>query len=95
MEDGLLGSGIQIENRSQSITPVDITDIKDGDESMSESNAPTPTNDRSNGSSKKSNKEDPRYRSWLKNISLLWREIANHKNGAMFMSPIKESIAPH
>ncbi|KAG1052969.1 hypothetical protein G6F43_004923 [Rhizopus delemar] len=113
MEDGLLGSGIQIESkienepgmahatntehsadRSQSITPVDITDIKDGDESMCESNAPTPTNDRSNGSSKKSNKEDPRYRSWLKNISLLWREIANHKNGAMFMSPIKESIAP-
>ncbi|KAI8987517.1 hypothetical protein BDF20DRAFT_813318 [Mycotypha africana] len=34
------------------------------------------------------------HKSWQKNINLLWREIANHKNGAMFMNPIKESIAP-
>ncbi|KAG1452861.1 hypothetical protein G6F56_007711 [Rhizopus delemar] len=75
---------------SQVTTPVD---PKDGDESVggNESNAPTPTNDRY---SKKFNKEDPRQKSWLKNINLLWREIANHKNGAMFMNPIKESIAP-
>ncbi|KAI9279351.1 hypothetical protein BY458DRAFT_431858 [Sporodiniella umbellata] len=38
--------------------------------------------------------EDSRQKSWLKNINLLWREIANHKNGAMFMNPIKENIAP-
>ncbi|PHZ07742.1 uncharacterized protein RHIMIDRAFT_208945, partial [Rhizopus microsporus ATCC 52813] len=43
---------------------------------------------------KKLSKEDPRHKSWLKNINLLWREIANHKNGTMFMNPIKESIAP-
>ncbi|KAI9487323.1 MAG: hypothetical protein EXX96DRAFT_473998 [Benjaminiella poitrasii] len=42
------------------------------------------------------NKEDDqRHKSWQKNINLLWREIANHKNGAMFMNPIKENIAPH
>ncbi|KAG1139891.1 hypothetical protein G6F37_001112 [Rhizopus arrhizus] len=77
---------------SQGTTPAD---VKDGYESVggSESNAPTPTNERSINS-KKPNKDDPRYKSWLKNINLLWREIANHKNGAMFMNPIKESIAP-
>lgn len=37
---------------------------------------------------------EQRQKSWLKNINLLWREISNHKNGAMFMNPIKESIAP-
>jgi bromodomain-containing protein 8 len=56
----------------------------------SESNAATPTADR-----KRTLKDDPRHKSWQKNINLLWREIANHKNGAMFMNPIKESIAPH
>ncbi|KAL0095821.1 hypothetical protein J3Q64DRAFT_1630928 [Phycomyces blakesleeanus] len=39
-------------------------------------------------------KDDQRQKSWQKNISLLWREIANHKNGAMFMNPIKEATAP-
>lgn len=68
---------------------------KDGEESgAGESNAPTPTNERSGSHSKKLSKEDPRHKSWLKNINLLWREIANHKNGTMFMNPIKESIAP-
>ncbi|KAJ2963160.1 hypothetical protein NQZ79_g1872 [Umbelopsis isabellina] len=37
---------------------------------------------------------EQRQKSWLKNINLLWREISNHKNGAMFMNPIKENIAP-
>ncbi|KAI8643809.1 Bromodomain-containing protein [Parasitella parasitica] len=54
-----------------------------------ESNAATPTNERSR------RRDDQRNKSWLKNINLLWREIANHKNGAMFMNPIKENIAPH
>ncbi|KAI9286196.1 hypothetical protein BC943DRAFT_359373 [Umbelopsis sp. AD052] len=37
---------------------------------------------------------EQRQKSWLKNINLLWSEISNHKNGAMFMNPIKENIAP-
>ncbi|KAI8086013.1 uncharacterized protein BX664DRAFT_265501 [Halteromyces radiatus] len=39
-------------------------------------------------------KDDQRQKSWQKNVNLLWREIANHKNGAMFMNPIKEAQAP-
>ncbi|CEG80365.1 hypothetical protein RMATCC62417_14715 [Rhizopus microsporus] len=80
---------------SQGTTPAEIDYTKDGEESgAGESNAPTPTNERSGSHSKKLSKEDPRHKSWLKNINLLWREIANHKNGTMFMNPIKESIAP-
>ncbi|KAI7863214.1 hypothetical protein BDF14DRAFT_1734443 [Spinellus fusiger] len=48
----------------------------------------TPTTDRKRG------KDEQRQKSWQKNIGLLWREIANHKNGAMFMNPIKEATAP-
>ncbi|CAO3699430.1 unnamed protein product [Rhizopus microsporus] len=80
---------------SQGTTPAEMDYTKDGEESgAGESNAPTPTNERSGSHSKKLSKEDPRHKSWLKNINLLWREIANHKNGTMFMNPIKESIAP-
>ncbi|CEP13282.1 hypothetical protein [Parasitella parasitica] len=66
-------------------------DLREGTESVagSESNAATPTNER--GSRRR---DDQRNKSWLKNINLLWREIANHKNGAMFMNPIKETNAP-
>ncbi|KAI9321605.1 hypothetical protein BX666DRAFT_1850453 [Dichotomocladium elegans] len=38
--------------------------------------------------------EQRQQKSWQKNINLLWREISNHKNGAMFMNPIKEATAP-
>ncbi|KAI7900471.1 uncharacterized protein BX663DRAFT_158061 [Cokeromyces recurvatus] len=80
---------------SQGTTPADTSDInlRDGTESVagSESNAATPTTERRRGLSK----DDQRHKSWQKNINLLWREIANHKNGAMFMNPIKENIAPH
>lgn len=70
--------------------------IRDGTESVagSESNAATPTNERKKGITMVG-KDDQRHKSWQKNINLLWREIANHKNGAMFMNPIKETIAPH
>ncbi|KAI9263581.1 hypothetical protein EDC94DRAFT_584150 [Helicostylum pulchrum] len=83
---------------SQGTTPADTTDmsIRDGTESVagSESNAATPTNERKKGITMVG-KDDQRHKSWQKNINLLWREIANHKNGAMFMNPIKETIAPH
>ncbi|KAI9355861.1 Bromodomain-containing protein [Pilaira anomala] len=70
--------------------------LLDGAESIagSESNAATPTNERKKGLTMMG-KDDQRHKSWQKNINLLWREIANHKNGAMFMNPIKETIAPH
>lgn len=79
---------------SQGTTPADTTDLNlQETESVaeSESNAPTPNTERR----KVNSKDDQRYKSWLKNINLLWREIANHKNGTMFMNPIKENIAPH
>ncbi|KAI8087338.1 hypothetical protein BDF21DRAFT_414181 [Thamnidium elegans] len=83
---------------SQGTTPADTTDmsVRDGTESVagSESNVATPTNERKKGITM-IGKDDQRHKSWQKNINLLWREIANHKNGAMFMNPIKETIAPH
>jgi len=55
---------------------------------------PGPTGiDRKKGTSY-SKELEQRQKSWQKNINLLWREISNHKNGAMFMNPIKENIAP-
>ena len=71
--------------------------LREGTESVaeSESNAATPTTERKRGQSMTAGRDDQRHKSWLKNINLLWREIANHKNGAMFMNPIKETIAPH
>lgn len=84
---------------SQGTTPADTYDpvLREGTESVagSESNAPTPTNERKKGANIIIGKDDQRHKSWQKNINLLWREIANHKNGAMFMNPIKEAIAPH
>lgn len=84
---------------SQGTTPADTYDaiLREGTESVagSESNAATPTNERRRGGNTMVGKEDQRHKSWQKNINLLWREIANHKNGAMFMNPIKETIAPH
>lgn len=81
---------------SQVTTPADTSDVnlREGTESVagSESNAATPTTERKRSML---SKDDQRHKSWQKNINLLWREIANHKNGAMFMNPIKESIAPH
>ncbi|KAI8986040.1 hypothetical protein BDB01DRAFT_787469 [Pilobolus umbonatus] len=71
---------------SQATTPADGTESVAG----SESNVTTPSHDRK----KSAYKDDPKYKSWLKNINLLWHEVANHKNGTMFMNPIKESIAP-
>lgn len=84
---------------SQGTTPADTYDaiLREGTESVagSESNAATPTNERRRGGNTMVGKDDQRHKSWQKNINLLWREIANHKNGAMFMNPIKETIAPH
>ncbi|OBZ85956.1 Bromodomain-containing protein 8 [Choanephora cucurbitarum] len=37
---------------------------------------------------------EQRQKAWQKNINLLWQEIANHKNGTMFMNPIKKAHAP-
>jgi bromodomain-containing protein 8 len=83
---------------SQGTTPADTSELilRDGTESVagSESNAATPTTERRRGPSV-AGRDDQRHKSWQKNINLLWREIANHKNGAMFMNPIKETIAPH
>ncbi|KAK9702118.1 hypothetical protein K7432_011406 [Basidiobolus ranarum] len=38
--------------------------------------------------------EDKKHQSWKKLISMIWREIANHRFGAVFMHPIKEQAAP-
>ncbi|KAF7731195.1 hypothetical protein EC973_000610 [Apophysomyces ossiformis] len=63
-----------------------------------ESNAATPTamtpTSLASSSDRKRTREEQRQKSWQKNVNLLWQEIANHKNGTMFMNPIKESIAP-
>ncbi|RCH96638.1 hypothetical protein CU098_010451, partial [Rhizopus stolonifer] len=45
-------------------------------------------------SKKPLNTTEQRQKAWQKNINLLWQEIANHKNGTMFMNPIKKSHAP-
>ncbi|KAI8973880.1 hypothetical protein BDB01DRAFT_854145 [Pilobolus umbonatus] len=64
---------------------------EDEDTIMSETATPTASTP---SSEKKRSREDQRQKSWLKNINLLWQEIANHKNGTMFMNPIKKSYAP-
>ncbi|KAI8148927.1 hypothetical protein BJV82DRAFT_202860 [Fennellomyces sp. T-0311] len=73
--------------------PLSVSADAEGNESVtgSESNAPTPT---SSSDKRRSKDEQRQQKSWQKNINLLWREIANHKNGAMFMNPIKEATAP-
>lgn len=63
----------------------------------SENNAATPPasySDKKQQQQQRSSDEQRQQKSWQKNITLLWREIANHKNGAMFMNPIKEATAP-
>ncbi|KAG0176161.1 hypothetical protein DFQ29_006483 [Apophysomyces sp. BC1021] len=66
-----------------------------GSVSGSESNVTSPTAVTTPSSpDRKRGREEQRQKSWQKNINLLWREIANHKNGAMFMNPIKEATAP-
>ncbi|KAL1924031.1 uncharacterized protein VTP21DRAFT_7066 [Calcarisporiella thermophila] len=40
-------------------------------------------------------KDDERQKTWLKLINMVWRDIANHKNAAVFMNPIKEQQAPN
>lgn len=65
---------------------------------ISKSNIQTPEDDDLTGSetntpTSKRNSEQ-RQKAWQKNINLLWQEIANHKNGTMFMNPIKKSYAP-
>ncbi|KAI8365731.1 hypothetical protein BD560DRAFT_436329 [Blakeslea trispora] len=48
----------------------------------------------SQSSRKPLSNNEQRQKAWQKNINLLWQEIANHKNGTMFMNPIKKSHAP-
>lgn len=59
------------------------------DEYFTSSETATPTSAR-----RLNPNSDQRQRAWQKNINLLWQEIANHKNGTMFMNPIKKSYAP-
>ncbi|KAG2200472.1 hypothetical protein INT47_011452 [Mucor saturninus] len=60
------------------------------DEYFTSSETATPTSARRLNA----NSSDQRQKAWQKNINLLWQEIANHKNGTMFMNPIKKSYAP-
>ncbi|CEP11887.1 hypothetical protein [Parasitella parasitica] len=79
-------SSLQLQ-QIQSISPISKTNVlvpEDEDLTGSETNTPTST---------KRNSEQ-RQKAWQKNINLLWQEIANHKNGTMFLNPIKKSHAP-
>lgn len=60
----------------------------------SETATPTSTSAIEKRRSNPNNNNDQRQKAWQKNINLLWQEIANHKNGTMFMNPIKKSYAP-
>ncbi|ORX45467.1 hypothetical protein DM01DRAFT_1339977 [Hesseltinella vesiculosa] len=79
--------------------------LEEGIDTGSDSNAATPSTTSATPTTvsssipatpahEKQRKIDQRQKSWQKNINLLWRDIANHKNGAMFMNPIKEAQAP-
>ncbi|KAI8332133.1 hypothetical protein BC941DRAFT_437601 [Chlamydoabsidia padenii] len=79
------------------------TDGDDGTESDSNTATPTttmtttittPTPEKRRSGSVGVYKDDQRQKTWQKHINLLWRDIANHKNGTMFMNPIKEAQAP-
>ncbi|KAI8322297.1 hypothetical protein GQ54DRAFT_297427 [Martensiomyces pterosporus] len=39
--------------------------------------------------------DEQQLRNWKKNINMVWREIAGHRLGSMFISPIKSSDAPN
>ncbi|KAG2230617.1 hypothetical protein INT48_009607 [Thamnidium elegans] len=60
----------------------------------SETATPTSTSAIEKRRSNPNHTNDQRQKAWQKNINLLWQEIANHKNGTMFMNPIKKSYAP-
>lgn len=60
----------------------------------SETATPTSTSAMEKRRSNPNHTNDQRQKAWQKNINLLWQEIANHKNGTMFMNPIKKSYAP-
>lgn len=65
-----------------------ISKLHPDDEYFTSSETATPT------SARRFPNNDQRQKAWQKNINLLWQEIANHKNGTMFMNPIKKSYAP-
>lgn len=73
-----------ISNKIATATPED-DDLTGGGGGGSEANTPTASSKRNS---------EARQKAWQKNINLLWQEIANHKNGTMFMNPIKKSWAP-
>lgn len=62
------------------------------EEDFTSSETATPTS--TTAFDRKRANSDQRQKAWQKNINLLWQEIANHKNGTMFMNPIKKSYAP-
>jgi bromodomain-containing protein 8 len=64
------------------------------EEDFTGSETATPTSTSAAESRRKLNSGDQRQKAWQKNINLLWQEIANHKNGTIFMNPIKKSYAP-
>jgi hypothetical protein len=68
--------------------------ITESDSNTATPTTTTPTPEKRRSSSIGVLKDDQRQKSWQKHISLLWRDIANHKNGTMFMNPIKEAQAP-
>ncbi|KAI8061014.1 hypothetical protein BC940DRAFT_370947 [Gongronella butleri] len=100
---GLLLDNEGAESGSESATPTTTAAATPASTTAAAGTSSTPssipTDKRSSSTSSTSKhaatKDDQRQKSWLKNINLLWREIANHKNGAMFMNPIKVSQAPH
>jgi hypothetical protein len=83
--------------------PIDAIDIKEEpthkrsrleSESPAMSSSPHPDDDSAVSTPARHSKDDIRQKTWQKTIILLWQEIANHKNGTMFMNPIKKSNAP-
>lgn len=66
----------------------------DEEDFSARSETATPTSTTSAIERRKTSSSDQRQKAWQKNIYLLWQEIANHKNGTIFMNPIKKSHAP-
>ncbi|KAJ1915052.1 hypothetical protein H4219_004521 [Mycoemilia scoparia] len=51
---------------------------------------------KSDGSqSKRISRSEQQLRNWKKNIGMVWQEIAGHRYGSMFLSPIKAADAPN
>ncbi|CAO3643196.1 unnamed protein product [Mucor hiemalis] len=79
----------------QSVSPSSKLRIMTPDEEdFTSSETATPTSTSTFDRKKANANSDQRQKAWQKNINLLWQEIANHKNGTMFMNPIKKSYAP-